>query len=395
MLFDEHGSSGSTVFPLQRLLASCSEHVYTAPKMKHSILLKYSFRRVAWAIVMLAVFAATRPLAADPAAQKKALTLWDTYMGAAATAVKKRDLLDAEVLWKCAVQVADQMQDRDRLLLSRTMLFITAVELKDQATADELKPLIINWDIAHLDDTFLRVSHTLGSLGSWYDNKGREGGEDIYLEIAERCFHLQWAIQKKTMSEPDAYSLGLYGLVLLHQRQSDKAREKLEQALIVWDKQEQRMKSRALAGSQFCVLGKADPNMEILSATPLYLEMSYARAYFKLGEKETSASNEDFAKSEELYRRALGEVQRVWPRGETAASIHYGLAEVYTAEKKYPDAEANFNKSLQLYGELEGQQSENVKWVAKELAVLLRAENRAIEAQQIERKYGVSEAALQ
>lgn len=344
---------------------------------------------------MLALVATALP-GSGSAPQEKARGLWDTYMDAAATAVQKGDLQDAEVLWRCAVQLGDDMHDDARSFLSRMMRFITAFELKDQGLIRELRPRISRFDVSKLDDTLLPVSWMLEALANWYYEKWNESKEGIFLEMAERCRGLQWAIQKKVLPEPDADSTTLYGLVLGYEGNFDEASKKFEEASSIWHKQDQEMKERVQASSQFCVLPESRLEMEKLSSMSLYVDVLLAREYQELGKTEKSeAGNSAFAKSEQLYSRALGQLERVWPRSEDVADTHQELAKLYNDEKKYPDAEAHFKKSLQLYEELEGQQGEDVKDVAKELAAVLRTGHRETEAQGIERKYQVSNAAPQ
>jgi len=377
-------------------------------------------RNLLSAIVL--VLAALSSLAGPTvAAPKLASDIWDTYMDAAAKAVMDDEPRSAKLLWQCAVQVAQQMHDDDRLLLSHMMLFITAWQLNDKATMDAVRPEIKKFDVKHLDESLLPASRTLATLGGHYDdeaarvsrqakpkteNEKKELDEehDRLLKSAVRCYLMAWAIQKnpKVRSQLDANSLAEnlaeYGMVLRHDQELHDARQQLEDALDIWNKEEQSAAKVAQASETFSVRAGDRSGTQAMPITAVYAVTLLADAYFQLGnssEEKADVRDHDLRQSEQLYNKALKTIEPVWPRIRIVATLHDHLGLLYSEEKNYSQAESHLANSLALFDALTGRGSDDSNAVAHSLAETYRDDNKEPKARQLERAYNLSTPAPQ
>ena len=338
--------------------------------------------------------------------------LWNTYMDAAAASLMNNDLVNAEVLWRCAEQVAQDLNDEDRLLVSRTLLYTTAVQSNDQGIAREIRSKSSRPDLRSIDETFAPVSRTLGRIADFYDNNNHKEAQNAadYLAVAERCRLLQEAIATKLLDSKLAEDKALFGLVYRHESQLEKqggktqlaaadtanAIEKTTEALDLWQKEDQKRAARTLASNEFsvtCAGSQAGQNAQGLFACSglaiedrtdinLLVRVILAMSLLDSGDKTNKTAAEQILKS--LLNRSGLNVYPVLTEA-TAARL---LGTMYDGDQEYLSAETYLQKSLDFYLRLEDQ-----GWaasLAKDLATVKLKLHKPAEAAELAQTYHFS-----
>ncbi len=366
----------------------------TARTVTNVLLLAVCLLRIAFAAPAL-----------DASQKQTARALWDTYMDAGATANQRQDSAVARTSFELAVQLAEQMgPDPGRLLLSRMMLMLTCVDMNDMKCRDNLGPLVSRFDVNDIDESLIPVSRTLDRLGNIYWNRyQREENKekkDRNLAETERCRLLQWAIQRKELSEQNseqnlerAQMLANYGYVLALQGHLDDAKDKLQKALQYWNTQEGAAQMRKAATERFSLLYHPSANAAEISDDPLGVRLILGDAYMALAGKKSNGIQPDagstYKSSEDQYRYLLQAWESVWPQHSDVAMLRYLLAWLYREEKHYSQAELLYRKSIELYEFIQGPKGTDVAFVANEFAEMLETIHREKEAAELRKHYGL------
>ena len=343
---------------------------------------------------LLIALVAVLPSRADT---KSALTLWNDYVDAAATAIRETNYTNALVLLKSALQTAEELPPEDpRRTFTRQIMWFVYREMGQDDEASKVLSTATRLDVSKFDASLAPFSNTLDRLANtFYERYDSKKKGDPHYVLSERCLLLESAIRQRALPKSDtrtASTLGFFGLVLMKQYKLEDAAKRFEEALDLWEAQAKRV--AGLGESRISLFQVEASDMEGRGDNPIVSAILLARTYRWMGDdlkekKETQKSAEMYQKAERRYKDVLQAWEAAWPIHRNTARASGELGTLYLAQERYALAEPALRKSLAMFEAVEGPDGTDLPYFAGELAKVLRKNNHASEADAIERRFKV------